>query len=122
MQELALVSFLAQASEPVLTNHRLLPADVTKGAHPTCERDTYTNQLAGSWYCEAEGFIGSPDWGLTEEGIVCLVITSETLPFTQAALMKNSQTAAPDSEETYSTILERLESIKERQAYTENIS
>lgn len=37
MEELALVSLLAQSSEPVFTHHRLLSADVTEWTHPTLE-------------------------------------------------------------------------------------
>lgn len=35
MKELALVSFLTQSSEPVLTHHSLLSTDVTEGTHST---------------------------------------------------------------------------------------
>lgn len=35
MEKLALVSLLAQSSEPVLTHHRLLSTDVTIRTHPT---------------------------------------------------------------------------------------
>ena len=37
VEELALVSLLTQSSEPVLTHHRLLSADVTERTHPTWE-------------------------------------------------------------------------------------
>lgn len=35
MEELALVSFLTESSEPVFTHHRLLSADVSEWTHST---------------------------------------------------------------------------------------
>lgn len=56
MEELALVSLFAQSSEPVLTHHRLLPADVAKRTHGTCEckqntrdRLRQVSDSAGCW-------------------------------------------------------------------------
>lgn len=37
VEKLALISLFAESSQPVLTHHRLLPADVAKGAHCTCK-------------------------------------------------------------------------------------
>ena len=37
VEKLALVSLLTKSSEPVLTHHRLLSADVTERTHPTWE-------------------------------------------------------------------------------------
>lgn len=37
VEKLALVSLFTQSSEPVLTHHRLLSADVTERTHPTWE-------------------------------------------------------------------------------------
>lgn len=45
VEKLALVSLLAQASEPVFTHHRLLSADVTEWTHPACKMQPEGLQL-----------------------------------------------------------------------------
>lgn len=51
VEELALVSLLTQSSEPVLTHHRLLSADVTERTHPTWEWKQKKKELQhGRWH------------------------------------------------------------------------
>lgn len=51
VEKLALVSLLTQSSEPVLTHHRLLSADVTERTHPTfqtsCSHEELTHSRPG---------------------------------------------------------------------------
>lgn len=48
VEELALVSLLAQSSEPVLTHHRLFSADVTERTHPTFHTSRSHEELTHS--------------------------------------------------------------------------
>lgn len=51
VEKLALVSLLTQSSEPVLTHHRLLSADVTERTHPPfharCSHEELANSRSG---------------------------------------------------------------------------
>lgn len=48
VEKLALVSLLAQPSEPVFTHHRLLPADVTERTHPAFHTSSSYEELTHS--------------------------------------------------------------------------
>lgn len=51
MEELALVAFFTETPQPVLTNHRFLPADMAEWTHATFKTEEHMgNTTRGSGY------------------------------------------------------------------------